>query len=49
MKLESVGMHSIRVTLKDAKLVEIVEKGAYRFGEFYISSQDICVLWFDSS
>ena len=44
MKLESVGVRSIRVTLKDAKLVEITEKGAYCFGEFYVGSPDICVL-----
>ena len=45
MKLESVGMHSICVILKDAKLVEIVEKGAYRFGDRVpFSSQDISML-----
>ena len=39
MKLESVGVHSICVTSKNAKLVEIIEKGTYHFGEFNVSSQ----------
>ena len=34
MKLESVGVRAIRVTSRNASLVETVENGAYRFSKF---------------
>jgi hypothetical protein len=34
MKLESVGVRAIRVASNNANLVDTVENGAYRFGEF---------------
>ena len=33
MKLKHFGVHAIRVTAKDADLMENVENGNYRFGE----------------
>ena len=34
MKLGNCGIHAIRVTSKDADLVDDVERGSYQFGEY---------------
>ena len=38
MKLESVGVRAVRVTPKNANLVETIENGDYRFGKFLLGS-----------